>query len=431
MVVKLENSGYTITLAQPAGSGGMGETYLHATNDGMLAKVMFDEFPEAKVRYLMARPLVPSGNGHAFAWPVDIGTDVDTGEAKLYLMPKAKNAVDLPAVIGAADWLPESFKYRVMHNQVRALQDLNQANYFRGDMPNSMVNADGFVTEIDLDSLQVSHRDMQYLCGVGKPDWLAPELIDPLMAGELGDIPTTAEHDAWSIAVSLWMLLRADHPFDCRYTGAGKRPTRLERTKRGYWAYSARHPDFQPRRGTPPLAQLAPEIAYLFRQTFETGHGTPAARPNLTAWEAALLRLDGDEEVTLSDYQWRCVEIGEQPHRFVRRTQKKSIVHYSVVAAASLAVLGGAGLMWNRIQPNSILNRVPEPEITLSSPPVQPNAKKTKITANTPVAEPEIAGREQVPEIAIVAPPIDLHSVKRTGQGEIPVLWKHVKEHLK
>ncbi len=413
MVVRLENSGYEISLDRPFGSGGMGTTYLHQTNDGMVAKEMHDEFPEEKVRYLIARPLVPSRGGYAFAWPTDIGIEVATGKAKMYFMPKAENAIDLPAVMAAADWLPKKFTYRVMHNKVRALRDLERAGYQRGDMPNAMVGPDGFVTEIDLDSLQISHADVQYLCGVGKPDWLAPELISPLMAGELGDIPTTSEHDAWSVPVSLWMLLRGDHPYDCRYTGPGKRPTRIERTERGYWAYSTDHPDFQPRRGTPPLADLDPDLVFLFRKTFDTGHSKATARPNLSDWEAVLSRLDTAGDVTLSDEQWHCVAVGDRPKQRLHRKLRRAPIKQQVLVAASLAVIGSGGIYWNQQQ------------LTHDVAPVVPPAAFSR-----PASQLSTHDRYESPTSHRSVPPIKLHTLKNPGQSEPPALWSQLKENL-
>lgn len=413
MRVRLENSGYEITLSHPIGSGGMGTAYLHETNDGMIGKEMFDEFPEAKIRHLISRPLVPSHSGYSFAWPVDIGIDTSTGEAVMYFMPKAEDALDFTSLLAAADWLPKRFKYRVLLNTVRALGDLEQARYHRGDMPNSMVRRDAWVTEIDLDSLQVSHPGNEFLCGVAKLDWLAPELVAPFFANELSKIPTTAAHDAWSIAVSIWMLLRGDHPFDCRYMGAGARPKRPERIERGYWAYSTAHPDFQPRRGSPPLAAMHSKLAFLFRQTFETGHSKPSARPALAAWEAALARLDNPGDVALDREQWRCVEFGSRPG-LCRRLAKPNAKKQGL-AAASIALVSGSIFFASQNPGQTLVPPARESEITTSlSQPID-HLSQEKLLPTRPLKNIE---------------PIQLDQLPRRKATEIPTLWSHVQEQL-
>lgn len=413
MIVRLENSGYEISPSHPIGSGGMGTNYLHETNDGMVGKQMFDDFPEAKIRYLISRPLVPSQSGYSFAWPVDIGVDTSTGEAVMYFMPKAEDALDFTSLLAAADWLPTKFKYRVLLNMVRALRDLEQAEYHRGDMPNNMVRIDGWVTEIDLDSLQVSHPGNEFLCGVAKPDWLAPELVEPFLANELSKISTTVAHDAWSIAVSIWILLRGDHPFDCRYTGAGTRPKRLERIERGCWAYSTAHPDFQPRRGAPPLADLDSELAFLFRQTFETGHGKPSARPAVAAWEAALARLDESGDIALDREQWRCVEIGSRPG-LCRRLAKPNAKKQSLMAA-SIALVSGAIFFASQEPGHTVLPLTQQSEITTSlSGPLDNSSQEELLTAR-PLRNID---------------PIQLDKLPRRKATQTPALWSHVQEQL-
>ncbi|QEG36220.1 hypothetical protein [Bythopirellula goksoeyrii] len=438
--VRLEKSGYSINLGPPVtnAAGGMGRNFLHETNGGMFLKEMFDEFPEAKIRYLLQNTIVPSRDSHNYAWPLDIGIDEATGEPKFYLMKKVDNSVDLGDVMTAADWLNPDFKTRVALNEVRGLIDLERAGYFPGDMPNAMVDPEGKTTEIDIDSWQITRPGVEFLCGVGKPDWLAPELLAPWREQRLDEIATTSLHISWSLAVSLWMILRGDHPFECRFVGAGIKPGRQDRIEQGYWAFSSQHSDFKPRRGTQPLNTLDPELSFLFRKTFEVGHSKHDERPKLADWENALSRLDSGGDVTLSDLEWECVKTGSIPSHPIKRPARKGAQKPNrkrkVVAVAAVSALGVAayaagsyGLSSNLLSmlpfPSSVNQysheAVTNPREMSTQRDALPSQKLTQSDALL------IKSNSR----AVPAPPaISLHKLKKSKPGEIPSLWQAIQK---
>jgi len=308
--VLLKNSGYKVLLKLPVGAGGVGEARLHGTNQTVLGKVFFEELPFQKLEYLIAHPVVPSRSGYRFAWPIDIGLHPVSNEPVCFFMTRAEDAVDFEAICKAGHWLPLKFLYRVAHHHACSLFDLEQANIHRGDMPNSMVHQDGSITEIDLDSVQITRPDANFTCGWVKHSTIPPELIR-FFANDRKDFITTSEHDRWSFAVMLWMLLNGgEHPFACRWLGAGGRPPLLERIERGLWPHSSLHPEVAPRRGSKSLSDFDPELAYLFRRTFDSGHASPQQRPLVGEWIAVLSRLDSAGDVTLSLKDWECVKQG-------------------------------------------------------------------------------------------------------------------------
>lgn len=437
--VRLEKSGYSITLGQPVANaaGGMGQNYLHETNDGMFLKEMFGEFPEKKVRYLLENPVIPSRNGHNFAMPLDIGIDEDSGEAKYYLMKKVENAVDLVDIMSAADWLPLAYKIRVSLNKVRGLIDLERAGYLPGDMPNAMVGPGAVTTEIDTDSWQISRPDVKFICGVGKKDWLSPELLVRWREGRLADISTTPTHIAWSLPISLWMILRGDHPFECHYVGQGRKPRRSYRIEHGCWGFANGQPDFRPRRGTEPLETLDPELRFLFRKTFEFGHRIVDERPKLGDWESVLTRLDTVGDVTLSHSEWDCVRSGRIPPRRIKRPRRKPPRKRHLVAltvATSLGVTAyTAGSYGPASQVFSMLPSLTAPGKELSQK-AFPDLAKTSEHTQTPrhqsAANPGERFIESPPQLASRPPAIALHLLRASDPGTLPSLWKEIQKGI-
>jgi DNA-binding helix-hairpin-helix protein with protein kinase domain len=155
---------------------------------------------------------------------------------------------------------------------------------------NILVNDTTRVSLVDCDSMQFTDAaGRQFLCGIGRPEFTAPEL-----AGV--DLRTTAREkpsDLFALAVHVHLLLMGgNHPFlRGHWSGRGEQPNALALAHSADWAGGP-----SSRLHTHPLAPsvgfLPEEICRLFARAFTAGARDPAQRPTAAEWRAALLRIE-------------------------------------------------------------------------------------------------------------------------------------------
>jgi eukaryotic-like serine/threonine-protein kinase len=179
----------------------------------------------------------------------------------------------------------------VASNLCLAVQTVHQTRAVIGDFQerNILVSDTARVSLVDCDSMQFSDpAGRQYLCGVGRPEFSAPELAGT----DLRTTPREKATDLFALAVHIHLLMMGgNHPFlRGNWTGSGDQPAAMTLAKQGQWAGgsgSALHshplapsPDFLPA-----------DIRALFVRAFTTGARDPAARPSAAEWRRALLAV--------------------------------------------------------------------------------------------------------------------------------------------
>lgn len=291
MNVLLPNNDTAFPLGPTIGMGGYGRTHDWASGEDV-AKVT--EVYLAKLEYLIANRLVPTRIGHRYAWPYAIIRDATTGQPCGCVMQKAVDGIDTERLFSPVP-LPKWIRVRVATNHVHSLIDLEAAGYRRGDFPNSLFHQDGSITEVDLDSLQINHPGATFNGGNVKAITAPPEVLEHFRGGGEPGFETTREHDAWSIAVLIWLILmQGEHPFDAVPVGPGAAADIDERTRAGHWPHDPNCLEAEPRPGSRPLTDLEPTLQSLFRQTFVDGHPNrdPRNRPTIQAWAKVLEPID-------------------------------------------------------------------------------------------------------------------------------------------
>jgi DNA-binding helix-hairpin-helix protein with protein kinase domain len=179
----------------------------------------------------------------------------------------------------------------VAANLCLAVQAVHQTRAVIGDFQerNILVSDTARVTLVDCDSMQFTDTGgRQYLCGVGRPEFSAPELAGV----DLRVQPREQSSDLFALAVHIHLLLMGgNHPFlRGRWTGGGEQPGAMTLAQRGDWAGG---PGSALR--THPLApslQFMPDrILRLFARAFTEGARDPTARPSADEWRRALLAV--------------------------------------------------------------------------------------------------------------------------------------------
>lgn len=215
----------------------------------------------------------------------------------------------------------------VAANLCLAVGTVHRVNAVIGDFQerNILVSDDTRVTLVDCDSMQFTDSDgHQFLCGVARPEFTAPELADTNLRTE----PREKTSDLFALAVHIYLLLMGgNHPFmRGRWTGSGEQPDALTLAKAGQWASGPnsllrKHPL------APSVGYLPAEIQQLFLRAFTEGSRDPSRRPSADEWRRALGRIqvaqcaEGVHEIPTSAAQ--CPWCAIDKHRRVRKQQQQ------------------------------------------------------------------------------------------------------------
>lgn len=265
---------------------------------------------EERLRAMVAHR--PAGwleaSGHTMlAWPSDVVLDGTRFVG--HVMPRLRLAdvVELHVVSNPSDRsdphasTPGWVRGFTWHHLVRtganlalAAEVLHRSDYVVGDFNerNILVRSDTRVTLVDCDSMQVPNPrpGPPFLCGVGRAEFTAPELLDV----DITTTPRRASSDLFALAVHIFQLLMEGvHPFDGVWHGDGEKPRRHQLAHDGLFAYAG-DPRLRPRPSAMPFDLLPEEIRELFTRAFVLGATDPDARPTGGEWNDALGRCAAD-----------------------------------------------------------------------------------------------------------------------------------------
>jgi DNA-binding helix-hairpin-helix protein with protein kinase domain len=195
---------------------------------------------------------------------------------------------------GAAQWTANAtwaHLVSVAANLCLAMQVVHAVNAVIGDFQerNILVSDTTRVTLVDCDSMQfTAPTGRQFLCGVARPEYTAPELAKMNLRTDARGKPS----DLFALAVHIYQLLMGgNHPFMRGvWEGPGEQPPALELAKSGWWAGGpgsllSSHPL------TPPLSFLPTAVESLFVRAFTEGARNPGIRPTADEWRRALLNI--------------------------------------------------------------------------------------------------------------------------------------------
>jgi DNA-binding helix-hairpin-helix protein with protein kinase domain len=307
MLLRLERNGKLITLRTPPIALG-GEAYLYAVeeDESIIAKVYHKPTPERgdKLAAMIANPPIDpmTGSGHvSIAWPIDrLFSYDDEPRCVGFIMPRIPHTHSIFEYYNPKTrrQLCPLFHYRYLirtaRNLASAFNALHSVGYVVGDVneSNILVSESALITLVDTDSFQVPLGATTFRCPVGKPEFTPPELHDV----HFRDIDRLAEHDAFGLAVMIFLLLMEGiHPFAGRPTD-GSEPLPLgDRIAEHLYPYAiGRQVPYEPMPTAPPVGLLHPDVRALMRQCFELGHSNPALRPRAATWQQVLDAAEGN-----------------------------------------------------------------------------------------------------------------------------------------
>ncbi|HEX4496368.1 MAG TPA: hypothetical protein VIE43_11925 [Thermoanaerobaculia bacterium] len=226
------------------------------------------------------------------AWPVDTCHRQPEGEVIGLVMPKISGHYAIHNLYSPKSRLnsfPDATWRFLIHsaaNLSRAFAVVHEHGHLVGDVNhgNALVSRQATVRLIDCDSFQVQAGSEQFLCGVGVPTHVPPEL----QGGPLR-VLRTEDHDSFGLAVLIFQILfMGRHPYSGHYLGSGEMPIeKAIREHRFAYGPSAGFRQMRQPPNTLDLVAVSKPIADLFKRAFSPP-SPGGIRPRARDWIAAL-----------------------------------------------------------------------------------------------------------------------------------------------
>jgi hypothetical protein len=315
MIVTTENGKKLEVANKSLNSGGQGGVYeiLSPGYDSHIVKIYHDKNKakalEKKLQYMVQfNPLTkaPLIIRKSLAWPE--ATVYQNNQFVGYVMPKITNAIELtelttpksPHHRNGLEWKKfdisnlDGFRTRLVisYNISKAVELLHKSGmYTLVDLKpdNIMVDKDGIITIIDLDSIQVTDAKgtLLFYADVFTEEYTPPEFYNQKIVPKLSKIEKS--WDVFSFAVICYKILFAIHPYQASHE---KYNTISDLIKNGYFV----HGNKQKSLGVIPYIhksfhKLPRSVSELFIRTFENGNNILITRPNLSEWVSSFSSL--------------------------------------------------------------------------------------------------------------------------------------------
>lgn len=294
----VDSNGRPFPLDRQIGSGGEGVVFAVANDPNRVAKVYHNPPPAKTVEKLKVMlALANSSLSRIATWPTGLLFDSRTRQPAGFVMPRLidyqevwhlYHPVERLKCFPRASW---KFQVRAAKNLAAAFDEVHKTGCVIGDVQlrNAHVSPKAEVRLVDCDSFQILANGRQYLCEVGLPHYISPELQGKPLRG----LVRTENHDRFGLAVLLYQLLFVGrHPYAGVYSGTGD-PSFEQLISEFRFAQGplASSWGMSPPPHTPTLADIPPDMAMLFRRAFERG-SEKGTRPRALEWLPALTGLE-------------------------------------------------------------------------------------------------------------------------------------------
>ncbi len=285
----------------PFAGGGEGDIYNIEGAVGLVAKIYkADKRTTERERKLSVMVSIKPSVMEQYAWPLDVL--YENGQFVGYVMPKISGKEKLRNiyVYDKRKGKPWSLYIAIAKNLAAAVHNVHEIHQVIGDLnpENILVNPnDGMVTLVDTDSYHIADSSRTYRCGVGMPEFIAPELQGIHFPS--APLPTfTPETDRFALAVLIFaLLMNGAHPFSCKViSGSSSKFQPIDNMQNGKCAFfqDSRSSNMDIPRYAPDLESLPENLQQLFRRAFVSGHGNPSLRPSAEEWYNVLEQLEAN-----------------------------------------------------------------------------------------------------------------------------------------
>lgn len=278
-------------------------------------------------------------------------------QVKGFLLPKIRNALPVENLMHNQE-VGERFRLHICNLLWQGVMELHEAELFRRDFPNELIDQEGKLYFIDTDSLSSSSKTF----GGFKEKYAAPEVLDhaAMSEGTVSELRASSEEDAFSLGLYTYEILQGIHPFKGIFHGQGKKPELSERIRRGLFPHGRVKAEWSPSSEGKQFSQLPMPLQELFFSLFVDGHSVPKNRPSVREIASVFEDLAPANGVKLSDTKWEALAGGtsqelnpnevrqRQNIEPVQDTQNEPIkwcVRRGCLAASVLGALWWSGLL--------------------------------------------------------------------------------------
>lgn len=290
--------------------GGEARLYKIKGDNSHIAKIFKEEnrtsFRREKIKVMLETKVHPAVFEQV-TWPIDIL--YDGNEFVGYIMDKVEDSVelfDINSPLYDKD-ITSLDRLIIAINICSAVNAVHSTGNIVGDMnsKNILINPKSLkLTIVDTDSFVIKKNSKEFRCGVGRPEYIAPELSRRLHNTDLErvSLPSyTRETDNFALAIHIFtLLMNSYHPFSCRMletaTDSVVWPSKMDNIESGYSPFLNKREYFDIPKEAPSIDILPDEIQDMFKKAFIDGYKNPAERPSPEKWRLALMKVYKDME---------------------------------------------------------------------------------------------------------------------------------------
>jgi DNA-binding helix-hairpin-helix protein with protein kinase domain len=290
-------SGRPVPLGHQLGSGGEGDVYeVPAIGRDLVAKIYHEPLKpdkQEKLRHMVQGCDNPLKN--IAAWPTATLHLGRNGPVRGFLMPKVVGYEPIHKLYSPAhrkqffpkaDW---AFLVNAARNVAAAFDAIHAHKHVIGDVNqgNIVVASNSVVKLIDCDSFQISAGGKLYLCEVGVPHFIPPEMQ---RLKSFHGVHRTTYHDNFGLAVLCFHLLfMGRHPFAGVYSGREDMPIEkaIESFRFAFGKHAASK-GMSPPPNSVTMDIVSPQVASLLERAFSESGAHPHGRPKAREWVGML-----------------------------------------------------------------------------------------------------------------------------------------------
>lgn len=294
----IDSTGRPVSVGQALGKGGEGTVFALQGDEEHVVKVYHNEPSPQTAEKLTA--MVALANQQLVglsAWPTSLIYHCRTRRLAGFSMPRINGCLPIQQLYNPRQRLQRfphaswGFQVRTARNLAAAFDEVHKAGCLVGDVNerNIQVSAHALVRLVDCDSFQIYANGKHYLCEVGVPHYIPPELQGHSLHG----LVRTQNHDRFGLAVLIYQLLFVGrHPYQGRYL-ASDDPSfeQLIREYRFAQGPLAKSWAMAPPPHVPTFVDIPFSLGELFRQSFERGSQSDS-RPRPSSWLSELEQLE-------------------------------------------------------------------------------------------------------------------------------------------